>query len=246
MRHWIREYRLLRNEVKRRGGRSSGHSISDGGDLVRRPAPKLTHEQAEVLSSAAANHQMRLGSISDIEWKMTVAFWAILLTGSLALIAIVSGDNLIFANFLFENSAFLASFYLIYAAIFVYAVSANQARSMLTERNRFVYYQNAAMEAVALPADLRLGFRLPQGVDPLKTVSGTQIRKSTAWSLKLLTCTALIFTLWLAVFLVAASKALRLGSWGWWSGTNLAFCSLLWLVWLRITWLFVVRAGRSA
>lgn len=213
------------------------------------PRPTVYAAQAETLRAAATNHLTRVGLLADTEWKVSLAFWTLLLASGVGLIATCAGDRPVLVTLILSSGGVILSGYLVSCALFVFGFSVNQSQSINTERNRFLYYQSAALYAVDVNnPQAHVPVKAPRGEGPLSTVARGQVRLSTVWATKLVSSTVFVIGSWATAMIVAAARQHPVGTGpiDWYATINLLLACILLPCWCLMTVSFFLRAQRAA
>lgn len=213
------------------------------------PKPAVYDKQAETLLAAASNHLTRVGLLAETEWKVSLAFWTLMLASGVGLITLCAGDKPGLVLLALRSGGLVLAGYLVSCALFVFGFSVNQSQSINTERNRFLYYQSAALYAVALDdPGAHVPIKAKKGGKPLATVDRSQVRLSTVWATKLVSSTMFSLGSWSVAMMVAASrqKAIYSSEIDLYATVNLAIVCVILPSWALMTILFFIRAQRAA
>ncbi|MCC2100606.1 MAG: hypothetical protein KDJ20_10510 [Hyphomicrobiales bacterium] len=192
---------------------------------------------------AANNHLTRVGLLADTEWKVSLAYWAASLALGAGAINLVS-SNKEMASAIFDTRLLILIALSLNVFIFVFGFSVNQSRSIATERNRFIYFQNLALRIANIDdANSQLSLtardkeRATRG--PLKTISEIEAKLSIVWAMKFAASTFFSVGLWTTLMILVTPKS----GFQLWSFSSIVSCIFL-LVWIGYV-VFCYRKARS-
>lgn len=157
----------------------------------------MTNNKAEFCLKAAELHLQRAIALADTEWKVSLAFWGVLLASGLSFISYTSNSSPPMTVYIAHSDILFLAPYLITATIFVFGFSVNQAKSIVEARSRFQFYLNEA--AVAVSHSHKLPDADP-GTKPDIT-SGNRV-----WATKLLSTFLVVTGIWAASQWLAHGK----------------------------------------
>ena len=156
-----------------------------------------TEQKAQYCLKAAELHLQRAIALADTEWKVSLAFWGVLLASGVSFITYTNTSSPPMTVYIAHSDVLFLLPYLLSAAIFVFGFSVNQAKSIVEERSRYRFFLNEAAAATGHP--YRLADADPDGKPVI-------VGKNRVWAQKLLSTFLFVTGIWATAQWLAHGK----------------------------------------